>query len=149
MGFLNIMENSRESEFKNKEKKKMAKRERNPNNWSRICPVCGKEFFPGPEWVYKNIDGIYCTWGCMRRRERELHEQIKKYKYKPVEQLDTDGNVIAEYSCAYDVLSVFDFTLSNLRYACLKNLKYKGYIWRYKKIDETENKDDNNPTNVG
>ena len=37
---------------------------------SKICPVCGKEFFPGPDWVYKNFEGIYCTWGCKRKREK-------------------------------------------------------------------------------
>ena len=39
---------------------------------SKICPVCGKEFFPGPDWVYKNFEGIYCTWGCKRKREKNL-----------------------------------------------------------------------------
>lgn len=104
-----------------------------------VCPVCGKEFYPTPQWVYKNFEGIYCTWGCMRKREKNLKEQIKKYRYKPVEQLDKDGNVVAEYPCADDANAVVDGTLNNLRYACLKNLKYKGYIWRYK---ETEGTDD-------
>ena len=99
---------------------------------SKICPVCGKEFFPGPDWVYKNFEGIYCTWGCKRKREKNLKEQIKKYRYKPVEQLDMDGNVVAEYPYAEEANFAVDGTLNNLRYACLKNLKYKGYIWRYK-----------------
>lgn len=105
---------------------------------SRICPVCGKEFFPGPDWVYKDIDGVYCTWGCKRKNEKNLTETVGRYKYKPVEQLSLDGEVVAEYPCAYDASAAIDCSLNYLRYACLKNLKYKGYIWRYKKDEVSE-----------
>ena len=105
---------------------------------SRICPVCGKEFFPGPEWVYKDIDGIYCSWGCKRKNEKALEEDIKKYKYKKVEMLSLDGEVVAEYPCAYDAAAATDYNLNGIRYACLKNRKYKGYIWRYKQDEVPE-----------
>lgn len=116
----------------------MEKKERTFELFARTCPVCGKEFFPGPEWVYKNHEGIFCSWVCLRKREKELKEAIKRYKYKPVEQLTLNGELVAEYPCSADAAAAVDCSLSNLRYACLKNLKYKGYIWRYKANDVSE-----------
>ena len=36
------------------------------------CPVCGKTYFRSARWAYK-IDAVYfCSWTCLRKKEREL-----------------------------------------------------------------------------
>jgi hypothetical protein len=128
----------------------MAKKEKE-QTWflkSHRCPVCGKEFFPTPLWVYRDIDGIYCTWSCKRKNEKSLRETMKKYKYKPVEQCDLDGNLLCTYDTAEDANAAVDGTIQNLRYACVRNLKYKGYKWRYKDMTATEQKNESDSTKV-
>ncbi len=41
------------------------------------CPLCGKEFWAGSEWVFRKTDRktgyikYYCSWGCIRKLEKE------------------------------------------------------------------------------
>ena len=41
----------------------------------RECPVCGKTFWAGSEWVYKRGYAknmrVYCSWKCKRSEEKE------------------------------------------------------------------------------
>ena len=41
----------------------------------RKCPVCGKEYWAGLEWVYKRgyekSLKYFCSWGCLRKDEKE------------------------------------------------------------------------------
>ena len=41
----------------------------------RICPVCGKEFLPTEEWVYKRAGKRLCSYTCMRKYDKE-HEAL-------------------------------------------------------------------------
>lgn len=94
------------------------------------CPLCGKEFYPTPMWVYKDAGDIYCSWTCYRKRTNVAD---KKYNYKPIQQLSVDDEqVIAEFKNAYEAATELDCSLSGIRDACRLNLKYKGYLWRYK-----------------
>lgn len=47
-----------------------------PNTALRMpsCPICGKNFIPAPEHIYKIREkGTYklvCSWGCVRKHEK-------------------------------------------------------------------------------
>ena len=49
----------------------------------RKCKVCGKKFYASDEYVYKirksKMGSYYwfCSWGCMRKHEREKEEKGK------------------------------------------------------------------------
>ena len=38
------------------------------------CPICGKEFYPTPEWAFKKwrnkVLNYFCSWSCMREMEK-------------------------------------------------------------------------------
>lgn len=62
---------------------------------ANICPICGKEFYPHPEWVYRMNYGMtyVCSYKCTleaeRRQEASAKEarrknRIKNSKYKYV-----------------------------------------------------------------
>ena len=104
----------------------------------RVCPICGKEFFPGPEWVYKNIDGIFCSWHCLRANEKQVIEDFKKSKNQAVEQLSLDGKLVGTYASAVDAAKALAVPVDDIQCACYRNRKYKGYIWRYKKDEVSE-----------
>ncbi|MBQ8649154.1 MAG: hypothetical protein IJ470_03700 [Clostridia bacterium] len=45
------------------------------------CPICGKEFIPAPYHAYKIYQKGYklvCTYGCMRKWERQEENKNKK-----------------------------------------------------------------------
>lgn len=48
------------------------------------CPVCGEIFQCNyvEKWAYKkqfyNTKYVFCSWGCLRKKEKELEEKIKK-----------------------------------------------------------------------
>ena len=48
----------------------------------RVCPVCGKEFIPAPQHVYKvtKWSPPVCSYHCMMdgRRKRDARRQKKK-----------------------------------------------------------------------
>jgi hypothetical protein len=116
----------------------MAKREKGFELRAHYCPVCGKEFFPGPEWVYKNIDGVFCSWHCLRANERQVTEEIKALRNQPVQCLSSDGKVVGEYDCAEDAANTLGLPSDAIRYACYRERKYKNHIWRYKKDEVSE-----------
>lgn len=58
-----------------------------------ICPVCGKQFYSymSEHWAYKVTDPEHpsrgrtkrvCSWGCLRKWERERSEQNVKQRKK-------------------------------------------------------------------
>ena len=34
------------------------------------CKQCGKEFLRSPEWAYRDSNGIYCSYSCLRIPQR-------------------------------------------------------------------------------
>ena len=102
----------------------------------RKCPKCGKIFYVTPEWVYKDVGGIYCSWKCYRKStERKRFSEEKNYRYKPVEQLNYEGEVIRVYKNLEEAIIELDANYGNLSGACRNGTKYKGYLWRYKTDD--------------
>lgn len=59
--------------------------------FSMNCDICGKEFFPTSEWVYKfytkdNIKKMFCSWKCFnigiskykRIRKERISDEVKR-----------------------------------------------------------------------
>lgn len=49
------------------------------------CPVCGKEFFPTPQWVYKLSSAHgrlkykpVCSYGCLCRAQKEIDAEKQR-----------------------------------------------------------------------
>ena len=42
--------------------------------FERVCPVCGRVFCSTmlvETWPFREKDSLICSWGCLRRREKE------------------------------------------------------------------------------
>lgn len=48
-----------------------------------VCPVCGKEYVPAPQHVYKVKHRLVCSWGCLRKAEKEAEaRKVKRVRGK-------------------------------------------------------------------
>ena len=94
------------------------------------CPLCGKRFIPYAQWAWKDRNGRYCSYSCYRKA-RKRSETKKKYRYKEVEQLDKDKNVLRTFECVNDAVNEVDGIYNGIATACRTGLLYKGYYWRY------------------
>lgn len=54
------------------------------------CPICGRKFYyySADEWAYKKYDKnnhmrYFCSWGCMRKWEKENANNKSKRKKRP------------------------------------------------------------------
>lgn len=102
-----------------------------------ICPVCGKEFFPTPEHVYRAGKGIrtifFCSWSCLNRKDEAKHTPKKgKRRNIVIIQCTQDGKFIKEWESAKEIASVLGLNEALIRQACRKQMKHKGYRWKYK-----------------
>ena len=97
----------------------------------RICPRCGKEFYPGPQHIYKvrsnRGDTHYCSWTCFNHRD-----EVKKRLYiKRVTQLTLDGEPVREFNSVNQAAEWVGSTKTLIRRACNTKTAFKGYLWRY------------------
>lgn len=111
--------------------------------YAKRCPVCGKEFYPGPDWVYKDMDArghpiIYCSWKCLRVVEKMKEKIRRKYKHRRIEQYTLDNKFVREYESAQDAAEMIGGTDMGIYDACRLSKKYKKYLWRYKKDELSE-----------
>lgn len=66
----------------------MNKKEATRHCWdAAVCPVCGKEFFPTKEWVYRlNFEQgrlkykPVCSYGCLCRAEKDFESRAEAKK---------------------------------------------------------------------
>jgi hypothetical protein len=105
------------------------------------CPLCKKEFYPTPMWVYKLRQRRYCSYHCFREAQGALQYA---YKYKPVEQYTLDGELVKTFRNAAQAAEHINCSDKSIRVACTKKTELKGYLWRYKKstVKKGEKKDD-------
>lgn len=102
------------------------------------CRKCGKEMYPTAQWVYKMRRPSrgyywYCSWKCFNHRFDGLKKsEIRKYRYKTVEQLTPDGEFVREFDCAYSAAAAMNGSINCVREACKKGKIYKKFLWRYK-----------------
>ena len=49
----------------------------------KICPVCGKNFVPAGQHMYKDArtNSLVCSWTCMLKSERLKEAQSSELKY--------------------------------------------------------------------
>jgi hypothetical protein len=94
------------------------------------CPVCGKEFYPTPMWVYKDGKNVYCSYHCYLRSGKVKKKNAKSYR--PVEQLTLEGEFVREYWCVSEAADDMDVEYYRIQRACAKGKPCKGYLWRYK-----------------
>lgn len=47
---------------------------------TKICKVCGKEFLPAAEHMWRVGKQVVCSYSCMRKRKREIEEKKAKAK---------------------------------------------------------------------
>lgn len=97
----------------------------------KICPVCGKEFYPAPMHVYKAGDKLACSYSCAVMYRR-LAEEKPNRRSKTVAQYSMDGTLLATY------LSVSKAQKSTgINSSCIADAargvtaSAGGFIWRY------------------
>lgn len=96
------------------------------------CPVCGKEFYPTREWVYRDKVGIvYCSYKCMRVVQKR-EAQKKERKHKVVLQYTLNEEYISEFKSIDHAANWVLGTYQGISRACVNSTPYKGYLWRYK-----------------
>ena len=65
----------------------------------RKCPICGKPFWAGYEWVYRRgyekSMTYFCSWKCLRQDEAD-RESKKKKVGKEIRKMIEDGASNAE-----------------------------------------------------
>ena len=95
----------------------------------RRCPMCGREFYPAEieAWAYKMDDRPYCSWKCLRRRERGEEPTNEREPISvriPPEQMLEEGNKCLEmFSSGMTQQGVAD-TLGKSRSWVAHRMKY-------------------------
>ena len=95
-----------------------------------ICPICKKEYFPTPDWVYK--DGLgkrYCSWSCLNKSRK-----LKNRKgLKAVAQYTTEGELVRVYESATQAAERMGCSPSYIWNACRGTYNHYalGYIFKY------------------
>ncbi len=54
-------------------------KKRTSDYWiEKICPVCGKRFYPPTdEWAYRRGEEYFCSWHCLCRHDREREVRLR------------------------------------------------------------------------
>lgn len=98
----------------------------------RTCPICGKEFFPTSDWVYRSGGRQVCSWSCELRGRKPDMRRLNK-REKAVEMLNRDGVLIRCFISASEAAKCMGFSPDAIRASCRTSGScYRGYLWRYK-----------------
>jgi len=76
------------------------------------------------------------------KQTKETKRKISESQYKPVYQIDIDGNIIKRFGSCLEVENVMGISRQNISMACRKKTNYiKGYQWCYvEDIDKFKSK---------
>lgn len=106
-------------------------------SWEKICPICGKHFFPTPEHVYKNGKKVFCSYTCFLKGKTQAGAFSKK-----VSQYALDGTLIKTFDSAVLASTKTGIHLNSIRLCCRNQQKTAGgYLWQYadpKKKEESK-----------
>lgn len=66
----------------------MSDGKRNEGFVERICPMCGKKFFPPSlqQWTYKINWVCYCSWGCLQKKRAPQEARHRAAIRKAIEE---------------------------------------------------------------
>lgn len=97
-----------------------------------FCPICGKEFYPTPDWVYRSGARRVCSWTCVLRGRKPDRRRVKR-REKPVEMFSPSGELLLTFDSAAQAAERLGYTPDGVRDACRsRGSFYHGYLWRYK-----------------
>lgn len=89
------------------------------------CEVCGKMFTPEKT---KRKRAKTCSYECWLKVTRDN----SKMRKRPIEQYNTNGDLIKVWDSARDIQNETGFYESNINKCCNGHIKsYKGYVWKY------------------
>lgn len=92
---------------------------------------CTQEENNGFELHRKNIGKAQLG----RKHSEETIEKVRKKLYKPINQYDLNGNLIATYSSAKEAAITTNSNYVSICQCCTgRNKTANGYIWKYKDI---------------
>jgi hypothetical protein len=77
--------------------------------------------------IYRDYKHIYCSWTCYNHR----NDSKAALKTKTVGQYTPTGELVRTFRSARDAADITGHELKGIRLACLQNLTYFGYKWRY------------------
>lgn len=98
----------------------------------RKCPICGKNFIPAPEHIYRYRKQLFCKWTCYRSFLRQNEERPKNYHSRVVEMIDQSGAVLRTFESSRIAAESLGYKEDSIRACCRKETPfYKGYVWRY------------------
>ena len=93
----------------------------------KVCPVCGKVFYPGylMMWGWKNpSDELVCSYRCQRKSEKKPKSTRKPLRSMVAVRIVETGQVFESIS---DCAAHFHTSTSALRHSIYEGRDYKGY----------------------
>ena len=94
------------------------------------CPLCGKNFIPAPQHIYRYEGEVFCSWTCYNHRSDRKPGKIRKVK--KVELYSENGYLLKVFTSATAAAEKTGFDLKKIQNACREQSTYMGYLWRYK-----------------
>lgn len=92
---------------------------------SKICVVCGKEFYPNPT---KRKRAHVCSNECKIKLDKINAAKRKR----PINQYTKNGSFLKRFDSVKDIQSVLGFSGGNIVKACKSKSHYAyGFLWRY------------------
>lgn len=101
----------------------------------RHCKICGKEFYPTTDHIYKENGEYYGCWTCFNRREKK---KAPRWSTKTIEVYNLEGELLETFTSVEKAADYVGGIGNNIRAACKKAEMspdklwgYKVYLWRY------------------
>lgn len=99
------------------------------------CPICGKEFYPTLEWVYKVDEVPYCSWTCYRKAPPPKEVILGAPVRRIIDQYSLEGEYIETYKGLTPASDAVYGSEDSIAAAIREKRPYKGYLWRYQEDD--------------
>ena len=96
----------------------------------RRCPVCGKEFVPTSQWVYRDRVAWFCSYGCKRqaelRKEKLLNGKRRMQRRLTPKEVDRVLSLIRKGVAIQEIMVDAGVTESAVRYYIKKMARAEG-----------------------
>ena len=91
----------------------LSAKKRTSDYWiEKICPICGKRFYPPTdEWAYRRGDEYFCSWHCLcehdRRQEARLRAVgVPKGRLPEARKTERNASVRRDYKRGISVIEL-------------------------------------------